>query len=178
MSYKDVIIKQLPDFCKDDPFVNDLFNAIGITFDNILANMTEVDQQRFFDKLTVLLRDTEKLLALKPVTNLNDRQVNIQAKWLGSGKCDLALIQSVCNSWLNGEVVVSFVEGKIKLEFTGAYGVPSDLNSLENAINEIKPAHLAFYMAFKWLLIRDIHEVLTINEMQALTISQFARGSY
>ena len=204
--YKDLIISQLPDFYKDDPFINDLFNAVGLTLDSLSADMTEVDQQRFFDKLTVLLRDSERLLNLTPVAEIADRRSNVQAKWLSEGKSDIILLQKVANSWKNGEVAVSmigrylyirevskmtiselqntklekfqgnnsFVGAKILLTFVGENGIPDDLQLLLNAIEQVKPAHLPLETKIKYLLIKDIHNLMTINQLLERKLEEFA----
>ena len=83
-------------------------------------------------------------------------------------------LQAVADAWKNGEVEVEFLDGKIQIHFTGEFGIPNDLDGLKNAIENTKPAHLAVIYAFRYLLIKDIHNVLTIDEMQALKTNQFA----
>lgn len=180
MTNKDVIIRNLSELFWADAFVNELFMAAGVELDSLEAIIDELGEQIFFDKLTYSLSDYEKLLDIKPTSTqaIGDRRSAVQAKWKGSGKIDIALIQAVCNAWRNGEVDVSFESGKIKLEFNGAFGVPADMDGLLSAINEIKPAHLAFWYVFKWLLKGNIHNVKTKSEMKLLTKSMFARGGY
>lgn len=54
--------------------------------------------------------------------------------------------------------------------------MPTDLQALYEAVENVKPAHLPYAVIFKYLLIRDIHEVKTLEQMENLTMSQFARG--
>ena len=86
------------------------------------------------------------------------------------------MIQRVCDAWKNGEVEVDFVNGKIQIQFVGSFGIPSDLDSLKDSVEEIKPAHLDYLILFKYLLIENIHEVKTIEEMQQITIDSFSSG--
>ena len=83
-------------------------------------------------------------------------------------------MQAVCDAWKNGEVVVSFPDGSIRLQFVGAFGVPSDLNALMTAVRLVIPAHLAVEYILKYLLIRDIHEVMTIGTLETQQLSNFA----
>ena len=98
------------------------------------------------------------------------------AKWRSTGKCDLAMIQAVAGAWRNGEVAVDFVDCAIKLTFNGAYGVPDDLATLISAIGEIKPAHLAMSYVFKFLLIKEIHNVMTLTTLETHQLKEFAGG--
>lgn len=207
--YKDELISRLSELYHNDPFVNELFNSAGISLDDISSLINEVKDQIFFDKLTYSLQYYENLLGIKPKTSqtINDRRSTVEAKWKGSGKSDLALIQAVCNSWKNGEVTV-FTEGKhllikeihnkmtvnqlnntliknfegentfnglkIILQFVGQNGIPDDLETLLEVVEEIKPAHLPLETRFKYLLVKDIHNVMTINELNNTFINNFA----
>ena len=65
------------------------------------------------------------------------------------------------------------MNGKIVVTFVGAFGVPDDMQGLRDAINIIKPAHLIVDYVFRYLLIKDIHEVKTIAEMNDTNLSMF-----
>ena len=43
-------------------------------------------------------------------------------------------------------------------------------------LDEVKPAHLAIVYTFRYLLIKDIHEVMTLSEVEATTLKKFAGG--
>ena len=89
---------------------------------------------------------------------------------------DIALLQAVADSWRNGDIDVTFPDGKIHITFVGSYGVPNDLDTLISMLDEVKPAHLAIVYTFRYLLIKDIHEVLTLSEVEATTLKKFAGG--
>ena len=100
----------------------------------------------------------------------------LQAKWRSAtGKCDVDLIQRVCDSWQNGEVDVDFVDGEIVLRFVGAYGVPDAdaLAALKTAVQEVIPAHLAVAYLYRYLLVREVHGMV-ISTLQTHTIDEFA----
>ena len=85
-------------------------------------------------------------------------------------------LQAICDSWKNGEIDVFFINGRIQIKFVGKYGVPSDLNLLKIELNKSKPAHLAMDYLFRYLLIKNIHNVMTINELQNTSLDKFAGG--
>lgn len=179
MSIKDDIIALINRAYRTDEFVNDFTGAVTSVMNSIIAFCNTVHDNIFFDSLDedgVLW--WENMLAIIPASyqTIDDRRSKIQAKWLSTYHNDMELIQRVCDAWKNGEVEVDFVNGKIQIQFVGSFGIPSDLDSLKESVEEIKPAHLDFLILFKYLLIEDIHEVKTIDEMQALTIEAFASG--
>lgn len=116
----------------------------------------------------------EKLLKIVPEEgdSIENRRARIQAKWLTNNHNSITLIQSVCNSWNDGEAEADFINGKIQLKFK-TIGTPINLNSLLEAVNIVKPAHIPILTFFSYLIIETIHEVKTIEEMEELTIDMF-----
>lgn len=98
------------------------------------------------------------------------------ARYRSSGKVSIETIQAVADAWRNGEVDVDFAGGRIQVTFVGDYGVPEDLQALQEAIGRTIPAHLPIDYFFRYLLIREIHQVKTLTQMQQLTLKQFAGG--
>ncbi len=160
---------------RKDVWIRELFQAAGL--DQIQEAIDDLKEQNFFDTATWGLKIMEKDLALDPTGSVESRRNKAEAAWKSSGKVDIELLQRIADSWRNGEVEVQFIGGKINVKFVGEFGVPSDLGSLKTAIDIAKPAHLAVIYAFRYLLIEDIHNVLTINQMQQLKLNQFAGGS-
>lgn len=179
MSFLETIKKLINKVYRLDTFVKVLLSPIGNYLDRLYRIIIILRYNFFFDSLN---EDGctyfEKLLAITPRTgdSLENRQARIQAKWLSNNHNDIRLIQSVCDSWKNGEIAADFVDGKIQIQFIGEFGVPEDLNSLIDAINEIKPAHLPFMFLFRYLLIENIHEVKTIEDMENITLDMFTNG--
>ena len=179
MSIKDAIIKLLNVVYRDDPFTIDFTQAVAKVFQRLIDFTESIKNNMFFDSLDEDgAKWWENFLAITPTNaqTLEDRQSKIQAKWLSKYHNDMELIQRVCDAWKNGEVEADFVNGKIQIQFVGSFGIPSDLDSLKESVEEIKPAHLDFLILFKYLLIENIHEVKTIEEMQQITIDSFSSG--
>lgn len=164
---------------RQDDLTQTLTNAVSTWLNFFQTKIQNTYYNFFFDKLTVDgCKYFEELMNITPSESqtLDDRRSTIWAKWLSNSHNCIELIQRVCNAWKRGEVVADFVNGKIKITFVGSYGVPDDLDTLKVAIGEIKPAHIGYEIILKYLLIKDIHEVKTIEEMEALTLKQFAFG--
>ncbi len=147
------MINYLHKLYRTDPWVKELFNSAGIEMDKIGQLLTKIEQQIFFDTATETgLTVYEKELGITTRKNVSiaDRRSNIEAKLKMGGISNLKLIQMIADSWYNGAVEVEFIEGKISVKFVSIYGIPTDIEGLQDAIGQIKPAHLAIYYTFKY----------------------------
>jgi hypothetical protein len=175
MAFYDSIIKLLNRAYSIAEYLNALVKAVGMHLDKIYAQLLVFKNNLFFDLLNEEGCDWwEKLLYIEKASTLADRRSRIKAKWNSNNHNCIDLIQMCCNAWKNGETKADFLNGKIVIQFVGNYGVPTDLDGLKVAIEEIKPAHLPYLFKFKYLLIENIHEVMTIEDMEKLTIDMFA----
>lgn len=176
MSLKDDIIELINRAYRQDEFLNDFTGAVTSVMNSIIAFCNSVHDNIFFDTLDKEgVEWWENLLAIIPASyqTLEDRQTKIQAKWLSKYHNDVELLQRVCNSWKNGEIVVDFIGGKITLTFVSSLGIPSDLDALKASIEEVKPAHIPLAYVIKYLLKKEIHHVLTKSEMQTYKKHQY-----
>lgn len=171
MKNKEYIISALHKLYRRDPWINELFNAAGVNMDKLSEYLDEIFGNNYFDTATEnKLRRFEAeadIVYPKGSTILNRRSA-LRAKWVGSGKATLALLQSVADSWENGLVTLSFEKGKIHVTFNSPVGVPDDLDGLENALGTVKPAHLAIYYTFlyyTWQRYKDSFTWQQVNEM-------------
>ena len=174
MSSKQDILNMLPRIYRKDKWLNDLFKAVGLSVDRLEQDTENALNEMFGDTATYALPMYEKELLLNSEgKTLEDRRAAVIAGWQRGGKVDIYQIQAAANAWRNGETVVDFRNGKIVVTFVGAFGVPDDMQGLRDAINIIKPAHLIVEYIFRYLLIKDIHEVMTLTEMNDTKLSMF-----
>lgn len=174
----DNMLGSLPTAYRKDAWVIALLSAIAGVDDAQRADADETAQQMFLDSMTWALAIEERIAGITPAAGagVEERRSVLQAKWRSAtGKCDVDLIQRVCDSWQNGEVDVDFVDGEIVLRFVGAYGVPDAdaLAALKDAVQEVIPAHLAVKYLYRYLLVREV-SAMTVSELQTHTISEFA----
>lgn len=163
-----------------DPWLQLLYQQAGGALDTLDAEIAALHANRFFRSLTWALPLRERELGIRPKTaqSIDDRRAAVEAKWKTSGKVDVALLQAIADSWRNGEVSVGFAAGRIHLQFVGAYGVPNDMDTLLDAIGDARPAHLPIDYSLRYLLIKDIHKVMTLGDMERpLSHFAFRRGS-
>ena len=174
----DNMLSSLPTAYRKDAWVIALLSAIAGVDDAQRAVSSASAQQMFLDSMTWALAIEERIAGITPAAgaSLEERRSVLQAKWRSAtGKCDVDLIQRVCDSWQNGEVDVDFVDGEIVLRFVGAYGVPDAdaLAALQSAVQEVIPAHLAVKYLYRYLLVREV-SAMTVSELQTHTIDEFA----
>ena len=174
----DNMLSSLPTAYRKDAWVIALLSAIAGVDDAQRADADETAQQMFLDSMTWALAIEERIAGITPAAGagVEERRSVLQAKWRSAtGKCDVDLIQRVCDSWQNGEVDVDFVDGEIVLRFVGAYGVPDAdaLAALKDAVQEVIPAHLAVTYLYRYLLVREV-SAMTVSELQTHTIDEFA----
>jgi uncharacterized protein YmfQ (DUF2313 family) len=157
---REELISNLHKIMRMDPFINEICTFAGLSMDNVEATMNDLEAQYWVDTATWGLTIWEKLLAISTVsTDIDIRRSVILAKLRGGGKADLELLQAVADSWKNGEIAVTFVAGVINVAFVGVYGIPTDIDSLKSALEDIKPAHLAIVYAFlytQWSKVKTI----------------------
>ena len=81
---------------------------------------------------------------------LEFRRTRVISKLRGQGTSTVEMIQSVAESFTNGraEIVEHNDEFYFVVRFVSQYGVPPNIEDLQAAINEIKPAHLAFIFEY------------------------------
>ena len=175
---KEKLLKLLHRCYRDCPFLNDYFAAVKSVFDTIETVINRLKTLFWFNEIDeATCRYWEKEMQIKPnSSDIRGRRSGIRAKWVSGIKSNLALIQQVCDSWENGRTKASFTDGVINITFTGEYGVPDNIDDLKKAIEEVKPAHLGYLLGFKYLLIKDIHQVKTLNQMEQITLNNFAMG--
>ena len=174
----DNMLSSLPTAYRKDAWVIALLSAIADVDSAQRADADETAQQMFLDSMTWALAIEERIAGITPAAgaSLEERRSVLQAKWRSAtGKCDVDLIQRVCDSWENGQVDVDFVDGEIVLRFVGAYGVPDAdaLAALQSAVQEVIPAHLAVKYLYRYLLVREV-SAMTVSELQTHTIDEFA----
>ena len=169
------MLRSLPVAYRTDKWVCDLLAAIQSLDDTQREQMLDITQQLFPGSMTWALAIEERDAGLASTGTLEERRTALIARWRGSGKCDVELIQRVCDSWKNGEISVGFAAGVIVLTFVGAYGVPeaAELAALQEAVDRTIPCHLAVSYLYRYLLVREV-DGMTLDELQGHTMHDFA----
>ena len=172
------MVRNLPQQYRQDPWVLALADAILGVLESQDAYSRSIREQVSLETITWALEIEERQAGIVPPAGatLESRRSVLAARFRASGKVDIDLIQAVADAWKNGEVDVDFIGGRIRVDFVGSFGVPEDLAGLQEALSTTIPVHLPIDYVFRYLLIRDIHQVKTLTEMDQLQLNQFAAG--
>lgn len=171
------MVNYIPEYEQNSKVFKEILYSQEKEFDEKYRKLEDILLQMNIDTATWGLDVYEKELNIKKNVSksYDDRRSIIKSKFRGIAKIDKALIKLIAESYINGNVDVDF-NGKIKIKFNNVYGIPKNIGDLKLAIEEIKPAHLRIMYEFCYLLIKDIHSVVTINEIQNIKLNLFAGG--
>ena len=176
MNSKERMLSSLNKLIREDLYINELCNSIGIETDAVETLMEEIYDQFWFDTMTwgadILAADMN--IAFDVELTQAEKNSIVSAKWKNNGKATIDLLQSIADSWKDGETEITFVNGTIVIKFNGEYGVPTDIDSLKSEISKAIPCHLLVSYLFSYLLIGEIDGILTLTEMELLTLDKFA----
>ena len=143
-----VLIARYPDFYAGSPEFVDMQNALE---PEALALWTARDglmDQLCVNTATWGLQYWEQTLGItvEQGKDLEYRRSRIRSKLRGSGVTTVALIESVAESFSNGDVAVTeFPQAcRLEIKFVGTIGIPPNLEDLTASLREILPAHLAW----------------------------------
>lgn len=179
MTVKEWALRQIHWMLQEDPWVQGIFLAAGASLDTMAERILAVYNFIDFSKLNLeQVRYYEWLLGLESdeTKSLDDRRAAIQAAWQAAQTPSLASIQAICDSWKDGGVIATYDPGVVHLNFQGPAGIPAGINDLKAALERHVPAHLILEYLYRYLLIKEVHEVMTLTEMDATVMNKFAGG--
>lgn len=126
--------------------------------------MPDLLQQMFIRTATWGLDYWEHELGI--VTDLGNsyarRREIILAKLRGSGTSTKERIKNVAEAFSGGEVdVIEYNEEyRFEVKFIGVLGIPPNMAGFLNMLDEVKPAHLGYYISYSytvWLMVKPLN---------------------
>ncbi|WFB60587.1 putative phage tail protein [Paenibacillus sp. BR1-192] len=178
MSGSDRLKSYLPAYYDGVLEMEQLMGTEGPEVDLLASRIEELLNQSYPESATWAISRYEKDLqitaeARKPI---EQRRSVVISKMRGHGNVSGSLIKNVAQAYDGGEVDVSVTPAdyKITITFIDTLGIPPNLDDLKNALNDIKPAHLTLEYEFRFLLVRDIHNVMTFNQLKQTPFSKMA----
>ena len=102
--------------------------------------------------LAVILITFSVALTTDKSISYEERRERILAKKRGNGTTTKAMIKNTAEAFSGGEVEVieNFSDYSFIVKFVGIKGIPKNLTLFKNMIEEIKPAHLNYELAFTY----------------------------
>ena len=179
MTVQEFALRQLHHVMQRDPWVQTVMRAGGFPLDDLAEKLVEAWNADDFDMLSAdQCQRYERMLKIVVTgATLEDRRAAIQAAWRTGESPNAEMLQSLCDSWHNGEVAVAYdyASGTVTLTFMGEIGVPADIIGLKNAMVKAVPAHIRIEYAYHYFNVADVNE-MTIAELDGTEISKFAGG--
>ncbi|MDF2923181.1 MAG: phage portal protein [Paenibacillaceae bacterium] len=142
------------------------------------ADIADVLNQFFVDTATWGLADWEEYIGIPTdlSKNFTDRRAMLRSLIRGSGTITASLLENVAEAYDNGRIEVTEQPGiyQLTVRFADTVGLPPNLDDLKRAIEAVKPAHLSVVYEYKYLLLNQVHGVMTINELEQRRLYDFA----
>ncbi|SDT22344.1 hypothetical protein SAMN05444162_3463 [Paenibacillaceae bacterium GAS479] len=172
---KDVLIRNLHKVMRKDPLINELLGSVGQSLDSVRVDIHDTGNQVDIDKatwgLTLIQRELGIPIQAQPI---DEQRAVVKSKLRGSGTIGAAQIKLVADAYTNGQVEVGFENGAVIIRFTSVVGVPPNIEDVKKTLRDIIPAHLLIEFAYLYLTIREINNVMTINQLSNTKLNQFA----
>lgn len=170
------LIDLLPAFYAGSAEVKDIQGALQFWSDTVRSDRDDLMAQLNVLTATWGLNSWEKALGIETDSSrpLDFRRTRVMSKLRGSGTTTAPMIEGIAKAFSNGEVEIIEHNGgyRFEIKFTGVRGVPPNMDDLSSAIEEIKPAHLAYSFIFTYITWDDIEAYNhTWNEWEACNLT-------
>lgn len=146
------LIDHLPAFWQNTPEVVAVLAALNPVAEAAAAAGESFLQQLNVSTATWGLDTWETALGIEKEAEktLEYRRTRIMAKLRGAGTATPQMIENVAASFSGGtaEVIEHNDEANFEIKFVDVMGVPPNMEDLIAAIEEIKPAHLAYFFTY------------------------------
>lgn len=141
---------------------NVLYDTEGAELDDVYYAVNDVLDQCFVSSATWGLKFWEAVLGI-PADESKEaayRRDVVLSKIKGSGTVTVSMIDTVAESYSNGEIdIVEHNDASaFEVVFVSTKGTPPNLSDLQNAIEELKPAHLAVTYTFMYNTYRFLEQ--------------------
>ena len=145
------MIKNLPGYYRKSKVVNELYKAISALLDKISADI-DTEGLRLFITTTDEFEKHEKDVGLSPIVADNEtKRARVLARIQGNNALTVSELQELISLYdkTGSTITEDFPSYTVTVLFSGRTGVPYNLEQIKAAIEEVKPAHIAFQYAFR-----------------------------
>ena len=173
------LINLLPENYRNSSEVIELQGAFEHWTEAIQAAKQDLFLQLNVSSATWGIDNWEKSLKIKTDVSrpYEYRRTRIMSKLRGSGTTTKQMIENVAESFTNGQVTIleHNSENRFEIKFTGTLGIPPNMDDLTSAIEEIKPAHLAYSYVYVYRLNSELKRY-TYAQLNQYTNGTLRRG--
>lgn len=154
------LLQMLPTDYHHSTEIIDIQNALDVQSEKLRGDLNDLLQQLNIETATWGLNLWEDAYGIPhEVTKpFEYRRTRIESKMRSQGITTVAMIKNVAESFSNGEVdiIEHPAEYRFEIKFIGTLGIPPNINDLSAAIEEIKPAHLAYAYIYTYITWNDV----------------------
>ncbi|WP_336786552.1 putative phage tail protein [Paenibacillus sp. MMO-177] len=173
----DRMLSQAPDYYETSAIYKKIQTVQGDEYDSISTKNADLKAQLRIKSATWGLKYYEEALRIPVIESdsYETRRGRILSSWRSPGNFSSALIKTVCESFVNGQVDVSIdlANSQVLIKFNGPYGVPEKIADVNDAVENIIHAHLGKTFSFKFLKVSEIN-AMTINTLNSTKLLNFA----
>ena len=148
------LINMLPSFYHNSDFVKSYMSSQSVEHNFIKESIDDLVNNLYVNTATWGLDYFEEELGLKTDKSktYEERRERIKAKKRGNGTTTKAMIKNTAEAFSGGEVdiIENFNDYSFIVKFVGVKGVPKNLALFKQMLEEIKPAHLNYELAFTY----------------------------
>ena len=148
------LLEHLPIFYHNSNVIRSFMESNSIEVDTLKAYIEDLSENLYVKTATwgLDLFEEELGLATDKSISYEERRERILAKKRGNGTTTKAMIKNTAEAFSGGEVEVieNFSDYSFIVKFVGIKGIPKNLTLFKNMIEEIKPAHLNYELAFTY----------------------------
>ena len=148
------LLDYLPSFYHNSNIVKSFIDSNSIEANILKDYVEDLNNNLYVKTATWGLNLFEEELGLTTDESISyeERRERILAKKRGNGTTTKAMIKNTAEAFSDGEVEVieNFNDYSFVVKFVGTKGIPKNLTLFRNMIEEIKPAHLNYELAFTY----------------------------
>lgn len=178
MTVKQRMMDALPHYYNESPEADAIISGQAYAVDFRKAEARDLLEQMSPITATWGIAYWEKALGLAtvPTKPIEERRSLVIARLRGASVATVPNVKATAEVFYGGEidVIEDYANYTAYFKFKSNLGVPPNEADVRKALRDIMPAHIAFEFLYTFLLIREIHGVKTLNEMEQIPLSQFA----
>jgi hypothetical protein len=148
------LLEYLPSFYHNSDVIKSFMESNSIEVDTLKAYIEDLSKNLYVKTATwgLDLFEEELGLVTDKSVSYEERRERILAKKRGNGTTTKAMIKNTAEAFSGGEVEVieNFSDYSFVVKFVGVKGIPKNLALFKKMIEEIKPAHLNYELAFTY----------------------------
>lgn len=171
------MVGQAPEYVETSAIYRKIQDVQGDEYDSLDAKNADLKAQLRIRTATwgISYYEEQLHIPIVPDDPLETRRGRILSRWRSPGNFSAALVKTVCESFVNGQVDVSInlATSIVSIRFNGPTGAPERIADVTAALDNIIHAHLDKAYVFPYLSVANVN-AKTVAQMNATQLKNFA----